>query len=101
MVRGGNASVRSESIVTAPRALLVPLMLLALAAPVAAKECDGGKGRLGAAERRACAPRDLRRLRPYDPRDERRAEPGVIDRGNGTTVRERGSVSMEADVVRR
>ena len=86
---------------TAPGALLVALTLLALAAPGAAKECDGGKGRLGAAERRACAQRDLRGLRPYDPRDERRAEPGVIDFDNGTTVRVRGSVSMEADVVRR
>ena len=86
---------------TAPRALLAALMLLALAAPGAAKECDGAKSRLGAAERRACAPRDLRGLKPYDPRDERRAEPGVINLGTGTTVRVRGSVSMEADVVRR
>ena len=86
---------------TAPRALLAALMLLALAAPGAAKECDGGKSRLGAAERRACAPRDLGGLKPYDPRDERRAEPGVINLGNGTTVRVRGSVSMEADAVRR
>ena len=76
-------------------------MLPALAAPVAAKECEGGKRRLGVAERRECAPRDLRGLKPYDPRDARRAEPGVIDLGNGTTVRVRGSVSMEADVVRR
>ena len=86
---------------TAPRALLAALTLLALAAPGAAKECDGAKSRPGGAERRACAPRDLRGLKPYDPRDERRAEPGVIDLGNGTTVRVRGSVSMEADVVRR
>ena len=86
---------------TAPRALLAALTLLALAAPGAAKECDGAKSRPGAAERRACAPRDLRGLKPHDPRDERRAEPGVIDLGNGTTVRVRGSVSMEADVVRR
>ena len=93
--------VGSGSLVTAPHALLAALMLLALAAPGAAKECDGAKSRPGAAERRACAPRDLRNLKPYDPRDERRAEPGVIDLGNGTTVRVRGSVSMEADVVRR
>ena len=93
--------VGSGSLVTAPQALLAALMLLALAAPGAAKECDGAKSRPGAAERRACAPRDLRNLNPYDPRDERRAEPGVINLGNGTTVRVRGSVSMEADVVRR
>ena len=89
------------SIVTAPRALLAALMLLALAAPGAAKECAGAKSGPGAAERRACAPRDLHGLKPYDPRDERRPEPGVINLGNGTTVRVRGSVSMEADVVRR
>jgi hypothetical protein len=92
--------VGSGSLVTAPQALLAALMLLALAAPGAAKECYGGRSR-PAAERGECGARDLKGLKPYDPRDERRAEPGVIDLGNGTTVRVRGSVSMEADVVRR
>ena len=75
-------------------------MLPALATPGAAKECDGGKSR-PTPGRRDCGPRDLRGLKPYDPRDARPAEPGVIDLGNGTTVRVRGSAGVEADVVRR
>ena len=75
--------------------------ILLLAAPASAKECADGAGMRRGTERRGCAPRPMRELKPYDPRDERRSEPGVIDLGNGTTVRVRGSVSMEADVGRR
>jgi hypothetical protein len=39
--------------------------------------------------------------KPYDPRDERPREPGLIDLGNGTIVRVRGSVQMGVDGVRR
>lgn len=80
---------------------LAALILLPAAAPALAKDCAAGRAPATAAERRPCAPRDLRGLKPYDPRDERRSEPGVIHLGEGTTVRVRGSVAMEADVVRR
>ena len=82
-------------------ATLLTLILLPVAAPALAKDCGGGRSGLTAAERRACAPRDLRGLKPYDPRDERRTDPGIIRLGDGTTLRVRGSVAMEADVVRR
>jgi hypothetical protein len=87
--------------VTIRAATLAALILLPAAAPSLAKDCGAGRRGLTAAERRACADRSMRDLKPYDPRDERRTEPGFIDLGNGTTVRVRGSVGMEADVVRR
>jgi hypothetical protein len=81
--------------------VLIPVTLLALAAPALAKECREGAGSRRATERRGCAPPPLRELKPYDPRDHRPTERGVIDLGNGTTVRVGGSVGVEADVVRR
>ena len=84
---------------TAPVASLAAVVLLAT--PALAKDCTDAGAKRTAAERRACAERPMRDLKPYDPRDARRGEPGVIDLGNGTTVRVRGSVRMEADAVRR
>lgn len=72
-----------------------------LAGPALAADCTDAGAKRSAAERRACAERPMRHLTPYDPRDERRAEPGLIDLGNRTTVRVRGSAAVEADVVRR
>ena len=84
---------------TAPVATLAIALLFA--APALAKDCTEAGAKLSASERRACAEGPMRELKPYDPRDQRRSEPGVIDLGNGTTVRVRGAVSMEADVARR
>jgi hypothetical protein len=82
-------------------AALIPVTLLALAAPALAKECREGAASRGPTERRGCAPPPVRELKPYDPRDDRPAERGVFDLGNGTTVRVRGSVGVEADIMRR
>ena len=76
------------------------VLLAMIGSPAAAEPC-GPPGPSPQRPRAACA--DVRRpaLKPYDPRDERPREPGLIDLGNGTTVRVRGSVQMGVDGLRR
>jgi hypothetical protein len=80
--------------------LLAAVLLVMVAIPAAAEPC-GRPGASAQRSRAACA--DARRPapKPYDPRDERPREPGLIDLGNGTTVRVRGSVQMGVDGARR
>jgi hypothetical protein len=82
------------------RLAALSVLLAMVAGPAAAEPC----GRPGASPqnpRAACAGVRRQALKPYDPRDERPREPGLIDLGNGTTVRVRGSVRMGVDGVRR
>jgi hypothetical protein len=78
----------------------VSVLLAMICFPAAAERC-GQPGASRQRPRAACAAVRRPAPKPYDPRDERPREPGLIDLGNGTTVRVRGSVQMGVDGVRR